>query len=179
VWLPLEDAFKFTVANAPNFTITRRSVLSCISRLYDPLVWAAPVVVVAKILIQELWLAKLEWDSPLPPELHDRWTAYSDTLSNLEIIRIPRWTGRSRNNVGLEIHGFADASTRAYAAVVYIRVLHSLTEFRVSLLVAKTKVTPIKVLSIPRLELNAIVLLSRLICWTVTALGCPDVPRYG
>jgi len=59
---------------------------------------------------------------------------------------------------------------RAYAAVVYLRVIHSISNFQVNLICAKTKVAPIKTISISRLELNAVVLLSGLLFWTRRAL---------
>jgi len=83
-----------------------------------------------------------------------------------------------RDNLGVEIHGFANASIRAYATVVYIRILTTMTEVHTHLLVAKTKVAPIKTVSIPRLELNALVLLSRLIHWTVNSLHSASIPCY-
>jgi hypothetical protein len=85
---------------------------------------------------------------------------YVDDLPHLARVRIPRWTGQSNENLSLEIHGFADASNRAYAAVVYLRVIHSISNFQINLICAKTKVAPVKTINIPYLELNAIMLLS-------------------
>ncbi|XP_029161629.1 uncharacterized protein LOC114933291 [Nylanderia fulva] len=62
------------------------------------------------------------------------------------MIKIPRWTGQGPQTLALEIHGFADASNRAYAAVVYLRVYHSLSDFAKNLIAAKTKVAPVKTL---------------------------------
>jgi len=83
-------------------------------------------------------------------------------LSHLTRVHIPRWTGQTKKSLSLEMHGFTDASSRAYVAVVYLRVIHSLSNFQVNLICAKTKVAPIKTVSIPRLELNTVVVLSRL-----------------
>ncbi|XP_018362808.1 PREDICTED: uncharacterized protein LOC108760980 [Trachymyrmex cornetzi] len=136
-WLPHDDAFRFLVDTSSPVTPTKRSILSVIARLYDPLGWAAPVVIVAKILLQELWLVKCDWDTPLPDELGHRWVAYYDNLDNLNSIWIPRWTGRRGTDLAFELHGFADASNRVYAAVVYIRVLRTQTDSQVCLLAAK------------------------------------------
>ncbi|XP_029172968.1 uncharacterized protein LOC114941934 [Nylanderia fulva] len=177
-WLPTEDSFRLTVKfNFPT-ALTKRSILSCIASLYDPLGWAAPVVINAKIILQELWLLHCDWDAPLPNELSQRWNAFASEFPQLESVRIPRWTGQSPDNLALEIHGFADASNRAYAAVVYLRVFHSLSEYRVSLIVAKSKVAPVKTVSIPRLELNAVVLLSRLVKWVIKSLNIIHCPIH-
>jgi len=178
-WTPHDDSFRFVVTTSDPVIPTKRSILSFTAKLYDPLGWAAPVVITAKILLQELWLLQCDWDTPLPAELCLRWENYCTNLKSLSRIRIPRWTGRHRDSLAFEIHGFADASSRAYAAIVYIRVLHSLTEFQTNLLAAKTKVAPIKTVSIPRLELNAVVLLSRLIKWVVTSLKLPSTTVFG
>lgn len=114
-------------------------------------------------MLQELWLLKGDWDDPLPPELNRRWSDYHSDLKQLGKVQIPRWTGRHKEDLSIELHGFADTSNRAYAAVVYLRVLHSSDSFQVSLLAAKTKVA-LKTVSVPRaLELNAVVLLCRLL----------------
>src|SRR5436190_16546759 len=178
-WTPKDDSFRFVICFEPKPNPTKRSILSFISKLYDPLGWAAPVVITAKILLQELWLLKGDWDDPLTPELNDRWHTYYADLNNLEKVRIPRWTGRNKENIGIELHGFADASNRAYAAVVYLRVLHSFESVQISLLAAKTKVAPLKTVSIPRLELNAVVLLCRLLKWIRHSLDLDQAPIYG
>ncbi|XP_018395111.1 PREDICTED: uncharacterized protein LOC108773703, partial [Cyphomyrmex costatus] len=178
-WQPHEDSFRFVTTQPVLTSPTRRSVLSFIAKLYDPLGWAAPVVIVAKILLQELWLLKGDWDDPIPQEFVQRWQNYISDLPRLDCIRVPRWTGQHKDNLWFEVHGFADASNRAYAAVTYLRVVHSSTNFQVSLLSAKTKVAPVKTLSIPRLELSAVVLLGRLLQWTKKSLGLSHVPIYG
>ena len=178
-WSPREDAFQFLITPPSPATPTKRSVLSTISRLYDPLGWASPVVVTAKILMQELWLRRVEWDALLPSDLTAQWQNYSSDLLHLEKIRIPRWTGMQDGHLSVELHGFADASSRAYAAVIYIRVLHPSQNVQVSLVAAKTKVAPLQTISIPRLELNAVVLLSRLVAWIQNSLKLEKVPLFG
>ncbi|XP_029175258.1 uncharacterized protein LOC114943741 [Nylanderia fulva] len=116
-----------------------------------------------------------DWDSPIPDELKLRWSNFVSDFSELTKIKIPRWTGQTPDNLTLEIHGFADASTRAYAAVVYLRVFHSFSDYTISLIAAKTKVALIKTVSIPRLELNAVVLLSRLVKWTTNLLNLRQI----
>lgn len=71
-----------------------------------------------------------------------------------------------------------DASTHAYAAVVYLRVMHSLNEFSVALLAAKSKVALIKTISVPRLKLNAIVLLTRLFKFVQNSMNLKYAPVY-
>lgn len=124
-------------------------------------------------------MRQIDWDNPIPADLLRQWTEYCSELPNLGTVRISRWTGTSREQMGFELHGFADASTRAYAAVVYLRVLHSMTNIQISLIAAKTKVAPLKTVSVPRLELNAVVLLSRLMDWTRNALNLERIPLYG
>ncbi|XP_011688402.1 PREDICTED: uncharacterized protein LOC105450317 [Wasmannia auropunctata] len=178
-WVPLEDAFKFNVTCPSAAVSTKRSVLSCIAKLFDPLGWAAPVVIAAKVLMQELWLANVRWDEPLPDALRNRWINYYSDLPNLKRVRIPRWTRVHHTNLNLELHGFADASSRAYAAVVYLRVANPDGASHLSLLASKTKVAPLNTVSIPRLELNAVVLLSRLLSWVQDSLHLTHVPVHG
>lgn len=163
MWIPREDSFRFKAESLPIGIQTKRSILSFIARFFDPLGWATPVIITAKILIQELWIRRYDWDSPLGEELTRPWEKYCAEFTQLKEIRIGRWTGMHPQNAAVELHGFADASNRAYAAVVYLRILRSLDEISVVLLTAKSKVAPIKTISVPRLELNAIVLLTRLL----------------
>jgi len=111
------------------------------------------------------------------PSRIDATMDYVDDLPHLARVRIPRWTGQNKENLSFEIHGFADASSHAYAAVVYLRVIHSLSNFQVSPICAKTKVASVETIGIPCLELNAVVFLCRLL--TCTKLSLSNVPIYG
>ncbi|XP_071581338.1 uncharacterized protein [Temnothorax nylanderi] len=170
-WSPRDDSFRFVISPYAVTVHTKRSVLSFIAKLYDPLGWASPIVIAAKMLMQELWLRKIDWDAPIPDDLLHQWINYVSDLPNISKIRIPRWTGMRQDKIDVELHGFADASTRAYAAVVFLRIVHSPSNIQVILLAAKTKVAPLKTVSVPRLELNAVVLLIRLIEWIEACLN--------
>lgn len=127
--------------------------------MFDPLGWLAPIIIVAKIVMQDLWAICLDRDDELPSELTNRWRNLAQQLEDMTTISIPRWLGTSNSAIALELHGFSDASQRAPAAVICLRVLRELDDARVTLICAKTKVAPLKNFSIPRLELSAAVLL--------------------
>ncbi|KMQ81827.1 hypothetical protein RF55_25078, partial [Lasius niger] len=96
---------------------------------------------------------------------------FQDGLPSLEDIRVLRWLASDRADCNLEIHGFADASERAYAAVVYLRTESICGEVEVRLAAAKTKVAPLKNVTLPRLELCAAALLARLVAHIHCILG--------
>ncbi|XP_077260483.1 uncharacterized protein LOC143896453 [Temnothorax americanus] len=104
----------------------------------------------------------LHWDTQLPDTDVRRWLEFQAGLPLLETIRLPRWLESDLEGVKRELHGFADASEKAYAAVVYLRTECSSGEVAVSLVAAKIKVAPLKQVSLARLELNAAALLVRL-----------------
>lgn len=122
-WDRNEDMFKFTVHLPEDQTqITKRSILSQVTRLFDPFGWLSPVLITAKILIQKLWLSGADWDQELPEELAKEWQDYRNNLNILESVSLNRWFNSSSTNQDTEIHGFADASMAAYAAVAYLKV---------------------------------------------------------
>ncbi|XP_044588764.1 uncharacterized protein LOC123267942 [Cotesia glomerata] len=120
-WNSRTDALQFKYTLPPETPKTKRAILSEIAKLYDPLGLLAPIVVKAKIFMQNLWLDRVSWDEQLSPSLIHKWTGYREDLRNIESIRIPRW-----NNIApgatMELHGFSDASQNAMAAAVYLRV---------------------------------------------------------
>ncbi|XP_047999655.1 uncharacterized protein LOC125236773 [Leguminivora glycinivorella] len=163
-WDRSRDQFAYTVQlPSPTAPVTKRKVTSDIAKLYDPLGWIAPSIVTAKMFIQKLWLAGIEWDQELPSPLLEEWLSYRESLSQLTKFRLPRWTNHSADSALVELHGFSDASNAAYAAVVYLRVIDAEGLIHVSLVSCKTKVSPIKQISIPRLELCGAVLLAKLL----------------
>ncbi|CAB0039804.1 unnamed protein product [Trichogramma brassicae] len=162
VWEPRKDVFRFNVALEPlSNPITKRKVLSCIAGMFDPSGWIAPILITLKIFMQSLWLLTKEWDLPLPSVEVEKWRALEEDLKGLPSLVIPRWNGVMSEAL-IELHGFADASKFAYAAVLYVRVIYR-GRVRVNLLASKTKVAPLKTQSIPRLELCAAHLLAKLV----------------
>ena len=124
--------------------------------------WLAPVVIVAKMLMQSLWLLKIGWDENLPPDITESWNVWQNQLPELNRLKLPRSSQFSHDADFIEIHGFADACKQAYAAVIYLRILKG-SQVYVTLQLAKTRVAPLKTLSIPRLELCAAHLLAKLV----------------
>ncbi|XP_073954835.1 uncharacterized protein [Choristoneura fumiferana] len=163
-WNRSTDEFEYSVQLPPlERPITKRSVISNIARLFDPLGWLAPVIITAKIFIQKLWLSGIEWDQEIPPQLLNDWLSYRERLNQLIKFKLPRWVHTSSDDQILELQGFSDASSEAFAAVVYVRAVSKDGNVHVALVAAKTKVAPIKQVSIPRLELCGAVLLTRLL----------------
>ncbi|CAG4951544.1 unnamed protein product [Colias eurytheme] len=175
-WNREEDSFHFTVKlSSVESPITKRKVISDIARLFDPLGWIAPVVTKAKIFIQQLWLSGVDWDSELPKSFLKGWLDFRNDLKSLTGVRISRWIRSSLNDQSMELHGFCDASNAAYAAIVYSRIIDSNGNVHVSLITSKTRVAPVKQVSIPRLELCGAVLLARLLD---EVRGILDVPKH-
>ena len=143
--------------------LTKRRALAELARLFDPLGWAAPVLIFAKIFLQDLWLQGSQWDEPLSSDLSDQWDRFQSSLHRLNEVHIPRWVNWTPRSARVELHGFSDASERAYAATVYLLVADADDEAETHLLLAKTRVAPVKTQSVPRLELCAAVLLARLL----------------
>lgn len=164
VWEPADDTFTFKIdLNETNkdFT-TKRQLLSQASRLFDPIGWLEPVTIVPKLMMQKLWLLKLNWDDRIPESMHRDWCSFKTKLQQLSKVKIHRWTGFTTNK-RYQLHGFSDASTLAYAAVVYLRVENDNNEdTTVAIIAARSRVSPIKTVSIPRLELCGATLLADL-----------------
>lgn len=162
-WNPALDSFQFRVRLASPAPHTKRLILSTIVKLFDPLDWVTPVTIAAKVFMLSLWRLKIEWDDDTPQEYRVKWQVMHSKLAALNGLQIPRWTGQESETMRCELHGFADASNVAYAAVVYLRAVSRVDQPTITLLAGKSKVAPLKPMSIPRLELSAAVLLSRLI----------------
>ncbi|KAL7287695.1 hypothetical protein TKK_0018088 [Trichogramma kaykai] len=178
-WQPHEDCFRFTIADPPTENITKRKALSFIGQLYDPLGWISPLTIQYKIFLQRLWTLGLSWDDPLPAHLQALCQSLVKDLQNLTQVCIPRWIGLSPTpGTVLELHGFADASERAYGAVIYVRTAIDDVSSRCTILTSKTKVAPLKQVSLPRLELCAAHMLVLLMRRVVDTMSMVDVPVH-
>lgn len=177
-WLPKSDEITLRVKPRPiEGKLTKRIIVSVVSQLYDPNGLVAPVITLAKMVIQMLWKQQLEWDDEVPEEIAAAWRGLWRTINELEKIRVPRWLGMT-NGARVQLHGFADSSGKAYGAVIYLRIEHPNGDITTRLVASKSKVAPIKTVSIPRLELNAAKLLSTLFISVRKALELQDVQYF-
>jgi hypothetical protein len=150
--------------------LTKRQVLSELASIFDPLGLLGPIVVKAKMFIQQLWQQKLDWNEPLSSIDSDAWRAYQDELKAVYDIRIDRCISRLLNVKERQLHGFCDASEVAYGACVYLRLIDDDNKVSNKLICSKSRVAPLKQQTIPRLELCGAVLLSRLMHQVTLAL---------
>lgn len=157
-WDPVEDVFTYKIS-MPESANSKRNVLSQVATIFDPLGWIAPVVFWAKSFLQELWTRGMDWDTQLDPELSSRWAEFASQLPSLSKLKLPRLCVVPHSKI--QIIGMCDASMLGYAAVVYLRCVSS-NQVKISIIKAKTKVAPLKVQTVPRLELCGAVLLSKL-----------------
>ncbi|XP_065370931.1 uncharacterized protein LOC135963084 [Calliphora vicina] len=187
-WNACSDNFYFAANPFPETeNYTKRQVLSNIAKLFDPAGWLAPCIILAKILMQKIWIDGTGWDENLSPDALSQWKSFLSNYSVINTIRIPRWVDY-HPNAKIQFHGFCDASEKAYAAALYVRVADS-NSISTHLISSKTKVAPIKTLSIPRLELCGAVLLAEMIdnllpqldlnqyslfCWTDSTISNED-----
>lgn len=161
IWRSEPDTLNFSVGTFSVGHVTKRSILSLISRIFDPLGLLGPVNIIGKMLLQQLWLCKVNWDESVPQHIYTAWNSFYSQLHHLNEVNFPRQVICERV-VEVELHGFSDASQTAYGAVIYLRSLDSHGKFHTHILCSKTRVSPLKVLTIPRLELSGALLLARL-----------------
>ena len=146
-------------------------MLKLTAKIFYPLGFLSPFVIRLKILFQVLCSEKLDWDQPHRGEMNKTWNLIFEELKPLGYARIPRcYFYPGFQKIDVQLHGISDASERAYAAVVYIRVAYSDGRIETRLVASKTGVSPIKKQTIPRLELLGTVILSRLTTTVLKAL---------
>lgn len=178
-WHIESDTFRFRVC-LKDQPATRRGILSTVASLFDPLGFVAPFLLTGKRVLQEMCRHGTGWDDPLPSELQPVWERWKNDLANLEKITIPRCyvpPGFGRV-VRKELHHFSDASTCGYGQCTYLRQVNEDGSVHCALVMAKSRVAPIKVTTIPRLELAAAVVSATTSNTLKEELGLSNVVEY-
>ena len=163
--------FEKFVSLSKELSPTKRNLLKLAASVFDPIGFVSPVLVRMKMLLQETCLLKLEWDTPLPENLSSVWFEIVKDLDKVVEIAVKRCYFEKENQVVDEynLHGFCDASEKAYCAVIYL--VHRLgNRFESNLIASKSCVAPVKKLTIPRLELMGALIMSRLMNTVKAAL---------
>ena len=170
-WDGISDSFCYTIKPLPP-AVTKRELLSQMARVFDPMGWLSPVSVAKKIMFREVCQSRIAWDDPLPPSVATKWDRLCSELSLLNDLTIPRQLPPMRCRTSLV--GFSDASQQAYAAVWYLHASHGEGRCTTHLIAAKSRVAPLKQVSLPRLELCAAQLLARILRRIVEPLGVTE-----
>ena len=177
-WQADGDVFTFRVQTPSSPEVpTKRHMLRSIAQLFDPLQFLAPFTLEAKILMQRIWAAGLEWDEPLPDCLVTEWNTWTAELSDLSQFDIPRCF-RLSAPINLQLHSFSDASKDAYATVSYLVGEYSDRSPTSRLIASKCRVSPLKAVTIPCLELMGAVLAARLMQGIMRTLDVNEVTYW-
>ena len=151
--------FRHLIEKAQNIEPSKRNVLSLLACIFDPLGLLSPTVAKAKILFQDICISGLDWDDMLSRSLKDRWEKWLKDFSEAKVVTVERYASEHEASLipteqaKYWLHGFGDASKRAYCAVIYLVTIVNDKAY-VKLIASKTRVAPIKELTIPRLELR-------------------------
>ena len=157
-WCIESDTFGFRI-ELRDKPVTRRGILLAISSVYDPLGAVSPVILNGKQILQALCRQNVIWDDLIPTDILPLWEKWRTELPLIEKLKFPRCLKPSEfgDPVKTEIHSFSDASDNGIGQISYVRMINQRNEVHVSFLMAKSRVAPIKPISIPRLELTAAV----------------------
>ena len=153
--------FRIIIRDGP---ATRRGILSIVSSVYDPLGFAARFILNAKLILQDLCRNKFRWDDKIPAEYLHRWQAWLQELPNLEQLEID-CCFKSANFGEIsssQLHHFSDASQQGYGAVTYLRITDHQGNVKCSFVMGKSKLAPLKPVTMSRMELSTAVIATRL-----------------
>lgn len=160
-WDARQDVIRYSVQRTTTNEVTKRTILSTIAKIYDPLGLLGPVTIIAKMMMQRLWALKITWDESVPANIYTEWTNFAIDLQLINDIEFSRFV-RSKNARRTELHGFCDASEKAYGACLYIRTTDQFGHIHAHLLCAKSRVAPLSQITLARLELCGAALLATL-----------------
>jgi len=171
-WNQCQDMFQFlcklnTEAHVVSNEYFSRS-LNC------SILWSFWVRSLCKLILQDLWQLAIQWDESVPQDIHTRWITFRTQISDLNQLRIPQCVKLNAHQLIMEVHGFCDAS--AHSEPAYTKF--GFNNHHSKLLCSKSCVAPFKIVSLPRLELSATLLLARLINKVRESLELSQCPIY-
>ncbi|UYV79642.1 hypothetical protein LAZ67_18000145 [Cordylochernes scorpioides] len=155
--------------------VTRRKILSAAHSLFDPIGFTCPFTIIPKMLLQESYGVKAGWDTDLSEDIGRRFNVWLSQLTEVDKLKIPRCVVQSQDRRTWTLHIFMDSSNAAFAACAYLRSGFP-GSVQVQLLMARSRVAPMKNTNIPRLELVACEIGSRLAVHIKSMMEFEDIP---
>ena len=172
-----EFQFKICVKESP---LTKRGILSVVSSIYDPFGIAGPFILQGKKVLQQISALKDGWDAPVPQELAHQWIKWRENIPLLQNITLARcYKPKEFGTItDQSLHMFSDASEVGYSVASYLRQKDEHGNICVSLVMGKSRVSPLKLVTIPRLELTAAALAVNIGSLLKKELQMPDISDY-
>lgn len=140
-WGTVQDVLKYKTISFDDQKVTKRTILSNIAKLFDPIGLLGPVIVTSKLLMQNLWKCEIGWDDSVPIDIYTNWNDIKSQLHLLDSAQFDRKV-IIKNATHIEIHRFCDASEKAYRACIYIRSIDYKNKIFTNLLCSKNRVAP-------------------------------------
>ncbi|XP_063607775.1 uncharacterized protein LOC134782243 [Penaeus indicus] len=178
-WCIESDTFQFRIS-INDKPITRRGILSTVSSVFDPMGMVSPFILIGKRILQTLCQDGVDWDDDISDNLKQQWRRWRDDLIQLKELKIPRCYKPDvfRKVKSLELHHFSDASQHGYGQCSYLRQVSEQGQVHCALVMSKSRVTPLKPITVPRLELTAAVVAVRISSMLRKELGYQEVKEY-
>ena len=181
-WLIDSDLISLAKPNIPLVSThpTKRSVLKEIAAIFDPLGLFSPILLKGKVFLQMLWNKHLEWDDRIDDEDIKVWSTIRLDGSSLSGVQVKRCIAMNGNgyDVKYKLVCFCDASKDTFAAVVYLLQTNREQRQKADLIFSKTRLAPVKKMTIPRLELMAEVIGVRCLRFVTAQLKIPNEGKY-
>ena len=169
LWNIEEDVFTFKV-NIKGKPKTRRGMLSIFSSVYDLIGFVAPFILQERKIFQHTCSEDLQWDEIVPQSIQDNWEKWKRNIQEFQKISL-QLSGVKINRCLIakgkkqikhcSLHHFLDASEECYGQVTYLRTADENNRIFCNFVMVTSRVTPLKFVSVPRLELTAATLTVR------------------
>ena len=171
-WNPKEDTLSIAPYKLKGTPDTKRKIVETVATIFDPLGYFVPVTIGCKMLIQEMWRKKFSWDDKAPSELQEKFKMMITSMNGFHEIKIPRYicvANGLRKETTFELMCFTDGSSSAYGAVVYL-IAKNNNKIESNMVMAKSRLIPMKGMTIPRTELMGVLVGVRLLKFVVEQL---------
>ena len=162
-WCIKSDTFKFKIVWKDR-PLNRRGILSTVSSIYDPLGMLSPLVLTAKRILRDLCRRGVGWDDPIPETVSKEWFKWVQGLHLLDNFELPRCLKPLEfgDVITAQLHHFCDASEEGYGTVTYLLLQNEHLQMHSAFIMGKARVAPLKTVTIPRMELIAATMASRM-----------------
>lgn len=176
-WCTDDDTFTYCIKPLDK-PATRRGILSVVNSLYDPIGCLSPVILPAKLLLRDLCKEKQGWDEEISSSHLKLWNQWQKNFSELADFKVKRCMKPDNfgHTVKAKLHHFSDASEQAYGTASYLVLQNECGKRHCSFVMSKSRVAPLKQVSIPRLELTAAVLAVKMDKMLKTEIHIPLEP---